>query len=168
MHLLHNIRKFKRRPSTLNPWETRVSGSEAEVARTVRQATKLVMCCWQIFVCFTRDPIRPCPIHCTIEGSRLHFHTSIFSLLNINSVLVLDSFPKFPESILYGNFYQLGNFDECIEAKSSVKTENDISKNTITGQYCLADIHFSRKLETKVRIKRSMENMALEVKTMFI
>ncbi|CAH1111035.1 unnamed protein product [Psylliodes chrysocephalus] len=75
---------------------------------------------------------------------------------------LLDSFPKFPESILYGNFYQLGNFDECIEAKSSVKTENDISKNTITGQYCLADIHFSRKLETKVRTKRSMENMALE------
>ncbi|CAG9858450.1 unnamed protein product [Phyllotreta striolata] len=67
---------------------------------------------------------------------------------------LLDSFPKFPESILYGNYYQLGNFDECVGARSY--------NNDIQGQYCLADIRFMRKHENKIQTKRSVRNMAEE------
>ncbi|CAG9765105.1 unnamed protein product [Ceutorhynchus assimilis] len=48
---------------------------------------------------------------------------------------LFDAFPKFPLGLLYGNMYQLGNFDECISVQNV----------EITGQYCLADIAFQVK-----------------------
>ncbi|XP_072397889.1 nose resistant to fluoxetine protein 6-like [Diabrotica undecimpunctata] len=79
---------------------------------------------------------------------------------------MLDSFPKFPEGILYGNFYQLGNFDECVRIKRSVKTDRkntSIADTVLKGQYCLVDIHFrSKSDQTKPHIQKN-ENMALNI-----
>uniref|UniRef100_A0A6P7FIG0 Uncharacterized protein LOC114328256 n=1 Tax=Diabrotica virgifera virgifera TaxID=50390 RepID=A0A6P7FIG0_DIAVI len=79
---------------------------------------------------------------------------------------MLDSFPKFPEGILYGNFYQLGNFDECVRIKRTVNSNRgntSVADTVLQGQYCLVDIHFRRKAEqTKQQIQNN-ENMALNI-----
>lgn len=62
---------------------------------------------------------------------------------------MFDSFPKFPTGILYGNYYQLGNFDECvnvIQPLSQVSTNN----TPIQGQYCLADVKLIRNQPSSV------------------
>ncbi|KAJ8949571.1 hypothetical protein NQ318_016202, partial [Aromia moschata] len=58
---------------------------------------------------------------------------------------MFDSFPKFPVGILYGNHYQLGNFDECVGVKHSFQVDNNETETIIRGQYCLADIHFKNR-----------------------
>ncbi|KAG5882815.1 hypothetical protein JTB14_024571 [Gonioctena quinquepunctata] len=76
---------------------------------------------------------------------------------------LFDSFPKFPTGILYGNYYQMGNFDECVGVRDRIETKDE-SNNTETflhGQYCLADIHFAQK---SGRAQRSLnENKALKM-----
>ncbi|KAJ8921959.1 hypothetical protein NQ315_008593 [Exocentrus adspersus] len=67
---------------------------------------------------------------------------------------MFDSFPKFPVGILYGNYYQLGDFDECVGVKHSL-VEEDQEDVAVQGQYCLADIHFRRKKENHGRFARS-------------
>lgn len=57
---------------------------------------------------------------------------------------MLDSFPKFPVGILYGNHYQMGSFDECINIQHKLGP-----KKSIKGQYCMADIHFENATENK-------------------
>ncbi|KAJ8978537.1 hypothetical protein NQ317_009480, partial [Molorchus minor] len=69
---------------------------------------------------------------------------------------MFDSFPKFPVGILYGNYYELGNFDECIGVKHSVQ-EHGIS-TTIQGQYCLADIHFKNRQGSVGRFSRAVHD----------
>lgn len=50
---------------------------------------------------------------------------------------MFDALPKFPVGLMYGNMYQLGNFEECIHMKHV--TDDGIQ---IKGQYCLADVAF--------------------------
>nr|CAI5836893.1 unnamed protein product [Callosobruchus analis] len=70
---------------------------------------------------------------------------------------MFDSFPKFPTGILYGNHYELGNFDECVGASGTIKDEENDTSTTIQGQYCLTDIHFRAK-NTTDRMLRSVRN----------
>lgn len=49
---------------------------------------------------------------------------------------MFDSSPKFPVGMLFGSYYQLGNYDECVSIKKLIKQKN----KTIQGQYCLADV----------------------------
>ncbi|XP_018562596.1 nose resistant to fluoxetine protein 6-like [Anoplophora glabripennis] len=74
---------------------------------------------------------------------------------------MFDSFPKFPVGIIYGNHYQMGNFDECVGVERLLKEEED--EIQLQGQYCLADIHFQRKKESNGRFARSTNKA--EVKT---
>lgn len=66
---------------------------------------------------------------------------------------MIDSFPKYPENMLYGNYYKLGNFDEC------VRINEDIA-NTIKGQYCLVNIYIKKKFGEPPKLSKT-ENMAL-------
>nr|XP_023017426.1 nose resistant to fluoxetine protein 6-like isoform X2 [Leptinotarsa decemlineata] len=60
---------------------------------------------------------------------------------------LFDSFAKFPVGILYGNYYQMGNFDECVGVRKHIEMKD------LQGQYCLADIYFKQKNE---RVERSI------------
>ncbi|CAH1964853.1 unnamed protein product [Acanthoscelides obtectus] len=73
---------------------------------------------------------------------------------------MFDSFAKFPTGILYGNYYELGNFDECVGALGTIKDEENDTETTIQGQYCLTDIHFRAKNKATVtdRMLRSVRN----------
>lgn len=47
---------------------------------------------------------------------------------------MLDSWGKIPSGILLGNFYELGQFDECLASSSPATTSHFI------GQYCLSRV----------------------------
>ena len=53
------------------------------------------------------------------------------------AVQFYDSSSKFPEGILAGSNYQLGNFDECLE----IGGETRKTPHGIHGQYCLGEVH---------------------------
>lgn len=74
---------------------------------------------------------------------------------------MFDSFPKFPVGIIYGNHYQMGNFDECVGVKRLLKEEEE--DILLQGQYCLADIHFQRKKESGGRFARSTKKAEVKV-----
>lgn len=69
---------------------------------------------------------------------------------------MFDSFPKFPVGILYGNHYELGNFDECIGSKQ-ILTGDYEEDELIQGRYCLTDIHFKNKYSSSSL--KTAENM---------
>ncbi|KAI4459654.1 o-acyltransferase [Holotrichia oblita] len=53
-----------------------------------------------------------------------------------NTIKVLDSSPKFPVGMRYGETYQMGNFDECVD----VEFHDQNSSVDIRGKYCMAEI----------------------------
>lgn len=53
---------------------------------------------------------------------------------------MLDATVKFPFGLLYGNSYQLGNFDECIDVTVPDLSTNSTDSEAFQGQYCLAEI----------------------------
>lgn len=59
---------------------------------------------------------------------------------------MFDSSPKFPVGMLYGSYYQLGNFDECISVEGQLA---DYGRK-IQGKYCLADITLDNGKENRV------------------
>nr|XP_008198006.2 PREDICTED: nose resistant to fluoxetine protein 6 isoform X1 [Tribolium castaneum] len=60
---------------------------------------------------------------------------------------MFDASSKFPVGLLHGNFYQLGNFDECIKVRH---------ESPIQGQYCLASVELIKK-QSDGRVARSFE-----------
>ncbi|XP_057655436.1 nose resistant to fluoxetine protein 6-like [Diorhabda carinulata] len=66
---------------------------------------------------------------------------------------MIDSFSKHPENILYGNYYQLGNFDECIKI-------NDYDASIVKVQYCLIDIYLKKNFVDPSKHTRT-EDMAM-------
>lgn len=74
---------------------------------------------------------------------------------SLESVLVFDASPKFPTGVLYGAYYQLGNFDECIGVRQPDVGYGQNELTTIQGKYCLADISF--KTQTNDRVSRSSD-----------
>lgn len=49
---------------------------------------------------------------------------------------MLDSSPKFPVGMRYGETYQMGNFDECVD----VDFHDQNSSVNVRGKYCMAEI----------------------------
>jgi hypothetical protein len=70
--------------------------------------------------------------------------------------LVFDSSSKFPVGLLFGNFYQLGNFDECIGLRQPVSNLNEVP---LRGKYCLADIELFNTKQYDGRVARSFETI---------
>lgn len=50
---------------------------------------------------------------------------------------MIDAWGKFPSGVLYGNFYEYGNFDECINV---YKDSNQEDVGVVAGQYCVAEL----------------------------
>lgn len=50
---------------------------------------------------------------------------------------MLDASAKFPQGVLIGSYYQMGNYDECVSVRLH---ERDHDVPRIKGQYCLADV----------------------------
>lgn len=51
---------------------------------------------------------------------------------------MFDSSTKFPNGVLIGSTYDLGNFDEC------VSVDAEINEERIQGKYCLATVKFDK------------------------
>ncbi|KAJ3617101.1 hypothetical protein MTP99_009098 [Tenebrio molitor] len=69
---------------------------------------------------------------------------------------MFDSSSKFPVGLLFGNFYQLGNFDECIGLRQPVSNLNEVP---LRGKYCLADIELFNTKQYDGRVARSFETI---------
>lgn len=59
---------------------------------------------------------------------------------------------------LYGSFYQLGNFDQCILIKQPKEELFTSLQQPIKGKYCLADISILSLSNNGDRIARSYTN----------
>ncbi|KAF2899933.1 hypothetical protein ILUMI_06250 [Ignelater luminosus] len=59
---------------------------------------------------------------------------------------IFDSSPKFPVGMLYGSYYQLGNFDECISVQGKLPDYD----RKIQGKYCLADVTLDNEKENRI------------------
>lgn len=60
-------------------------------------------------------------------------------------IAVFDSSVKFPNGLLYGSLYQMGNYDECVSV--------ELPEKKIIGRYCLADVTIEANSTINVCIK---------------
>lgn len=66
--------------------------------------------------------------------NKFNIQNVIPSLVSGNLILVIDSWGKIQAGYFSGNNYNLGHFDECINYRYNIKSDND---EVIEGQYCL-------------------------------
>ncbi|GLV41238.1 uncharacterized protein CBL_04762 [Carabus blaptoides fortunei] len=75
---------------------------------------------------------------------------------------MLDASAKFPQGVLIGSYYQMGNFDECISVRLH---ERDHDVPRIKGQYCLADVQPNEILlsnkNKEAKLPRTEQNSTL-------
>ena len=71
-----------------------------------------------------------CRDQCRLMLSGLHNLTTW-------AVKFYDSSGKFPEGVLGGSIYQIGNFDECLEIGETPEVHEPVG---IRGQYCLGEV----------------------------
>lgn len=57
----------------------------------------------------------------------------------------MDAWGKLPSGILYGNLFDLGNFDECLSARTFQNLADTITSTEIKGKYCLVQISVENK-----------------------
>lgn len=72
---------------------------------------------------------------------------------------MLDSWGSFPSGLLYGTFYDLGNFDECLNINQEIS-----SSQTIKGKYCFMAVPLRDVLDTGIE---SLEGMQIKIATCF-
>nr|XP_017008645.2 nose resistant to fluoxetine protein 6 [Drosophila takahashii] len=72
---------------------------------------------------------------------------------------MLDSWGSLPSGLLYGTFYDLGNFDECLEIHQQIS-----SSQTIQGKYCFMAVPLKDVLDTGIT---SLESMQIKIATCF-
>ncbi|XP_051862820.1 nose resistant to fluoxetine protein 6-like [Drosophila albomicans] len=58
---------------------------------------------------------------------------------------MIDSWGSIPSGILYGNFFDMGNYDECIKTYKAIT-----DSHSIRGKYCFAKISFRATLKIAV------------------
>ncbi|XP_060647040.1 nose resistant to fluoxetine protein 6-like isoform X1 [Drosophila nasuta] len=58
---------------------------------------------------------------------------------------MIDSWGSIPSGILYGNFFDMGNYDECIKTNKAIT-----DSHSIRGKYCFAKISFRATLKIAV------------------
>lgn len=73
------------------------------------------------------------------------------------SSLVIDSWGSFPSGVLYGTFYDLGNFDECLKVHQTIS-----SSQTILGKYCFMGIPIEDVTEVE-----ALKSMQIKIATCF-
>lgn len=61
------------------------------------------------------------------------------------NITVIDAWGKIPSGILYGNAYELGQFDECLTIE---KPADDQDPNILKGQYCLTQLNIGSDIGT--------------------
>lgn len=79
--------------------------------------------------------------------------TKIISFLS-----VFDASPKFPIGALYGSFYQLGNFDQCLSVVQPDEELFSPIQAPVKGKYCLTDIAVVSVGNSGDRIARSYKD----------
>ncbi|KAG8230515.1 hypothetical protein J437_LFUL010035 [Ladona fulva] len=57
---------------------------------------------------------------------------------------VFDSSAKYPEGVLSGNTYHMGNFDECVGVRVDLSGDGE---DILKGQYCLAEVTYEDTLD---------------------
>lgn len=67
---------------------------------------------------------------------------SNFQLNFLLPFTAIDAWGKIPSGILYGNVYELGQFDECLSIEKLI-IDNQYT-NVLKGQYCLTQISLER------------------------
>ncbi|EDX14074.1 GD18369 [Drosophila simulans] len=72
---------------------------------------------------------------------------------------MIDSWGSFPSGLLYGTFYDLGNFDECLNINQEIS-----SSQTIKGKYCFMAVPLKDVLDTGIE---SLEGMQIKIATCF-
>lgn len=93
-----------------------------------------------------------------INTSVLYTHKRFNEPPNISyffHFVVFDASPKFPVGALYGSFYQLGNFDQCISIKQPKEELFSPLQHPIAGKYCLTDIAVYSVATSGDRVARS-------------
>ncbi|KAH8278496.1 hypothetical protein KR018_004092, partial [Drosophila ironensis] len=70
---------------------------------------------------------------------------------------MIDSWGSFPSGVLYGTFYSLGNFDECIAINQAIN-----SSQTIQGKYCFAGIPLKNATEIE-----ALQGFSIKIATCF-
>lgn len=72
---------------------------------------------------------------------------------------MFDASPKFPVGALYGSFYQLGNFDQCISIEQPKEELFSPIQRPVKGKYCLTDIAIFSASNRVDRVARSYMNV---------
>ncbi|KAL3266698.1 hypothetical protein HHI36_010860 [Cryptolaemus montrouzieri] len=67
---------------------------------------------------------------------------------------MLDAASKLQSGILYGNIFNFGNYDECIEIKHTFKEDKSFK-----GQYCTASLTFGNNNESLFEVLENKENL---------
>ncbi|KAH8337675.1 hypothetical protein KR074_006563, partial [Drosophila pseudoananassae] len=70
---------------------------------------------------------------------------------------MLDSWGSFPSGVLYGTFYDLGNFDECLNVHQEIS-----SSQTVLGKYCFMGIPIKDATEIE-----ALKSMQIKIATCF-
>lgn len=60
---------------------------------------------------------------------------------------VLDAWGTFPRGVLYGNMYDMGNYDECRGSEKSID-----ESITIKGKYCFAQPLSSQRINIRIGV----------------
>ncbi|KAH8382324.1 hypothetical protein KR009_002922, partial [Drosophila setifemur] len=63
---------------------------------------------------------------------------------------MLDSWGSFPSGLLYGTFYDLGNFDECLKIQQEIS-----NTQTIQGKYCFMAIPLKDVIDPQIEALQS-------------
>ncbi|XP_017066863.1 nose resistant to fluoxetine protein 6 [Drosophila eugracilis] len=64
---------------------------------------------------------------------------------------MIDSWGSLPSGILYGNLYDLGNYDECLGIDHSVT-----SSHNVQGKYCFAKISLAPSISSYLKLKTAV------------
>lgn len=75
-------------------------------------------------------------------------------------VLVFDATSKLQSGIISGNWYDFGQFDQCISIKESGST------GTIQGKYCIGKISILNDTDMFTKILTVAKNLSVTVSTL--
>ncbi|XP_055913662.1 nose resistant to fluoxetine protein 6-like [Eupeodes corollae] len=86
---------------------------------------------------YNRDLINKAKLYHNSEKCFRELSEIIKKPTSLEVIPFFDSWGKFPSGILYGNVYDIGNFDQCV--RTSVKF-SELPDNPVNGQFCFARV----------------------------
>ncbi|XP_020810599.1 nose resistant to fluoxetine protein 6-like [Drosophila serrata] len=78
---------------------------------------------------------------------------------NYWALKMIDSWGSLPSGLLYGTFYDLGNFDECLKVHEEIS-----NSQTIQGKYCFLAVPLKDIIDTGIK---ALETMQVKIATCF-